>query len=701
MELSTSSISNEIDKSIQEEFSVSEAAIDEIKRRREKGQKPESISNEEIRKGDPIQYCPREQAEGAPAGKWMDIYAWALTVLEMYVGKRLWDTGAEAKENCEEYFKQCRALPSGMKELIDSCLAGEMDDFSRFETLLKKEYRKICGKEYPKPDSKAAFDTADSLNNRALSFLDLKKTDQATKLWEQAAEKDTSNGVVAANKALHLWNIGELTDESVLEILLKEYKRTENEIIKKNLFAFAAGTNHILDASGELFQLIKAESSLPTPTYIDRRLVLENVLIQAAVFINSALVLLGGKGFLCVKNMEENGRKSERYLTQEDLENYSGMSPSICTFEHFYRDNENHCIECLGYSQFRGYFRMVLDQDTLKVLTLDDTDYNSNRKRKILSDDRFGIVSSDSRVRVSGKTSRRCLRSIPGTYCSDIRENGLALVVEGHGAVRVLQLPEDKPADTFIVSKAVSTAVSLQNEDYAEYLITTIQNLIQEQEYAAAAGKLNSLREIPGYEMTDRVLHEEAILHGNCFAEALSYAAQYTPESAERAERAQWNEHCQKEKKKYDILKKQILAKTRNVRYTAWGDRAEHKCISFTPLCYLSPLPIFAVSAAYRKTGQYGSDFCKTVEIYQFHDNLAQQLVCFDQTTQDWKRRIAFSKDGRKKAVQWDGRAGELEISRLNGDGRRVVLQYEGEISDLVFSPDSRFLAVIGSCLAR
>ena len=520
MELSTSSISNEIDKSIQEEFSVSEAAIDEIKRRREKGQKPESISNEEIRKGDPvldtykvlddavhggmgsvwrvhheswnvdlamkrpqprffaegsearkeefirecenwinlglhpnivscyyvreiggvptifsewmdngslkdrirdgslyagteeevqerildiaiqtarglqyshenglihqdvkpgnilltkgwdakvadfglakaqsqlmenekpvstgytIQYCPKEQAEGKPAEKWMDVYAWALTVLEMYAGKRLWETGAEAKENCEEYFKQCRALPSGMKELIDSCLAGEMDDFSRLETLLKEEYRKICGKEYPKPDSKAAFDTADSLNNRALSFLDLKKTDQATKLWEQAAEKDTSNGVVAANKALHLWNIGELTDESVLEILLKEYKRTENEIIKKNLFAFAAGTNHILDASGELFQFIKAESSLPTPTYIDRRLVLENVLIQAAVFINSALVLLGGKGFLCVKNMEENGRKSERYLTQEDLENYSGMSPSICTFEHFYRDNENHC----------------------------------------------------------------------------------------------------------------------------------------------------------------------------------------------------------------------------------------------------------------------------------------------------------------------------------------------------------------------
>ena len=50
MELSTSSISNEIDKSIQEEFSVSQAAIDDIKLRKEKGEKPESISNEEIKK---------------------------------------------------------------------------------------------------------------------------------------------------------------------------------------------------------------------------------------------------------------------------------------------------------------------------------------------------------------------------------------------------------------------------------------------------------------------------------------------------------------------------------------------------------------------------------------------------------------------------------------------------------------------------
>ena len=359
MELSTSSISNEIDKSIQEEFSVSEAAIDEIKRRREKGQKPESISNEEIRKGDPIldtykvlddavhggmgsvwrvhheswnvdlamkrpqprffaegsearkeefirecenwinlglhpnivscyyvreiggvptifsewmdngslkdrirdgslyegteeevqerildiaiqtarglqyshenglihqdvkpgnilltkgwdakvadfglakaqsqltedekpvstgytiQYCPREQAEGKPAEKWMDVYAWALTVLEMYAGKRLWETGAEAfdvllGEKTTEPVKGYRFAPP--QKLLDAfeedyySNSGSWRDIAAMEQLLLKIYSEQFGISYARTAPKAAADTAELLNNRALSYLDL------------------------------------------------------------------------------------------------------------------------------------------------------------------------------------------------------------------------------------------------------------------------------------------------------------------------------------------------------------------------------------------------------------------------------------------------------------------------------------------------------------------------------------------------
>ena len=342
MDIPTSSISNEIEKSIREEFSVSQAAIEEIRKRREKGQKPESISNEEIRKGDPIlntykvlddaihggmgsvwrvhheswnvdlamkrpqprffaegsekrkeefiaecenwidlglhanivscyyvreiggvptifsewmdngslkdrirdgslyegteqkvqkrildiaiqsarglayshksglvhqdmkpgnllltkkweakvadfglakaqsqlteneksvssgytiQYCPREQAEGAPAEKWMDVYAWALTVLEMYAGKRLWETGANAETHCEGYFDQCRIpLFPAMRDTLRKAINREITDFDALLPDLTGIWQDQFDSDYSRPALRAAGDTADSLN---------------------------------------------------------------------------------------------------------------------------------------------------------------------------------------------------------------------------------------------------------------------------------------------------------------------------------------------------------------------------------------------------------------------------------------------------------------------------------------------------------------------------------------------------------
>lgn len=133
-----------------------------------------------------IAYCPKEQAEGAPAEKWMDVYAWALTVLEMYAGKRLWKTGDEVHWKRSEIYSQCRiAFTPRMEELIDCCLAKEIDDFLRVEEYLNEEYLDLHGKAYPQSASKAAPDTAESLNNRALSFLDLGKESEAEKIWSQ------------------------------------------------------------------------------------------------------------------------------------------------------------------------------------------------------------------------------------------------------------------------------------------------------------------------------------------------------------------------------------------------------------------------------------------------------------------------------------------------------------------------------------
>ena len=64
----------------------------------------------------------------------MDVYAWALTVLEMYAGKRLWPDGAAAAEHLEEYFPVCRvAVPECVRSLLTAALTETPEDFSAIE----------------------------------------------------------------------------------------------------------------------------------------------------------------------------------------------------------------------------------------------------------------------------------------------------------------------------------------------------------------------------------------------------------------------------------------------------------------------------------------------------------------------------------------------------------------------------------------
>lgn len=76
-------------------------------------------------------YCPAEQAQGRPPKPWKDEYAWALTVLEMYLGERCWSTGAEAKEAFDGYPSACRVpLPEDMAKLLRLCLKWKVNDGS-------------------------------------------------------------------------------------------------------------------------------------------------------------------------------------------------------------------------------------------------------------------------------------------------------------------------------------------------------------------------------------------------------------------------------------------------------------------------------------------------------------------------------------------------------------------------------------------
>lgn len=104
------------------------------------------------------QYCAKEQLEGQPVKPWMDIYSWALTVLQMYTGERLWETGEEAAERFFDYGPQCRVKPpQGMWKLFAGCFKWKINDFSMVIKDLEKMPEEIETAASAASDDPAAF----------------------------------------------------------------------------------------------------------------------------------------------------------------------------------------------------------------------------------------------------------------------------------------------------------------------------------------------------------------------------------------------------------------------------------------------------------------------------------------------------------------------------------------------------------------
>ena len=156
------------------------------------------------------EYCSPEQSASGMLTRRTDIYSWAVSVLEMFLGRRPWKSGVSAGLSCEEYFAMdMRAdLPDEFKTMLRLCLSEKPEerphDFNEIDTVLLRVYQNETGCVYPRELSKAPSDTADNLNNRALSFLDLGKPDEAEKCWEQALMATPNHGESLYNRNAYL-----------------------------------------------------------------------------------------------------------------------------------------------------------------------------------------------------------------------------------------------------------------------------------------------------------------------------------------------------------------------------------------------------------------------------------------------------------------------------------------------------------------
>ena len=167
-----------------------------------------------------LAYCPKEQSDGEEPQKWMDVYAWALTVLEVYAGKRLWDTGADAKEHLDEYFsKREHKIPDELKDLLRSCLNDKSDGFDDIEKKLIAVFLQVAKETYPRKNYLSETTSVDNLNNYAMSMIDLGLDDVAEAAWNKAVEFNPNHTQSVINRVFFMWDRAKMTDIEVKETL--------------------------------------------------------------------------------------------------------------------------------------------------------------------------------------------------------------------------------------------------------------------------------------------------------------------------------------------------------------------------------------------------------------------------------------------------------------------------------------------------
>ncbi|MGI5439773.1 WD40 repeat domain-containing serine/threonine protein kinase [Streptomyces shenzhenensis] len=180
-------------------------------------------------------YCSPEQAD-ARAGarisltRATDVWSWALSVLEMFVGSPPCRYGQSAPEVFAAYLESgppgppgAPALPPALAGLLGRCFASDparrphrLDELAAAVIEL---YEEAIGVPYPRVPPQEAQLLAAGLSNQALSLLDLDRAEEAEELWRTAKDVDPHHLPTVYNWALHRWRQGSLSDEDIVSDL--------------------------------------------------------------------------------------------------------------------------------------------------------------------------------------------------------------------------------------------------------------------------------------------------------------------------------------------------------------------------------------------------------------------------------------------------------------------------------------------------
>ena len=197
-------------------------------------QDAQQLAVAEFAGGTPAYWSPEQEKKSRVTAA-ADLWSWALSVLEMFTGGFVLKSGSLAKPHLaafrERALLKARGLPKmpeSLYELLRHCFRSDPknrpSDLGGVAARLIDIYKDIHSEQYSRRAPDLSLVAADSLNNRAVSLLDLGEKEKAMRLLSEALANDPVHPEATFNRAL---------------ILYRDRKRTAANVVAK-LEAIAA-----------------------------------------------------------------------------------------------------------------------------------------------------------------------------------------------------------------------------------------------------------------------------------------------------------------------------------------------------------------------------------------------------------------------------------------------------------------------------
>ena len=196
-------------------------------------------------------YCSPEQANGKPLSRRTDIWSWAISVLEMFVGEPPCHYGGQlAAEVFASYLEEGsddEILPlmrPSIARLLTNCFQRDPAQRPELGSLAEgilAIYEDTFEKTYPRAEPKAVELLAGQINNRAISLRDLGANAESDHMLEEALRTYPRHLDLVFNHGILEWRSGESTDVA----LLTELKTIREAQTSDWLPAYAEGLAHL------------------------------------------------------------------------------------------------------------------------------------------------------------------------------------------------------------------------------------------------------------------------------------------------------------------------------------------------------------------------------------------------------------------------------------------------------------------------